>query len=210
MQPLHPQEAATLFFAGEALAYLSDPTIPFVLGRYFGEPVMVSPLPFFPPRQEEARIYFKANPVIIAGTYKPPAPGAAASALLKVNGAGWSVKGNAMAAAIQIGQSVGLTISFLDAGGQPAAKPGPVAWTSSDATTVSVAANTTDDTQATAVSVAEGKTATVTATSGTLSATIDISVGAGPAVSASIAAGTPFPTPAVAPAAPAAPAAPTP
>jgi hypothetical protein len=195
MQPLKPGEAATLFFAGEGLAYLATPTTPFALGRYFGEPVLVSPLPFFPPQQEEARIYFKANPVIIAGTYKPPAPGVAVRALIKVKGAGWSVEGNDMAVALQLGQSVGLTISFLDAGGQPASKPGAVTWSSSDATTVSVTPNPTDDTQATAVSVAEGKTATITATSGGLSATIDISVGAGAAVSATITAGTPFSTP---------------
>lgn len=195
-QALKPGEAATLFFSGEGLSYLATPTVPFALGRYFGEPVLVSPLPFFPPEQEEAKIYFKANPVIIAGTYRPPAPGVAVRALIKVKGAGWSVEGNDMAVALQLGQSVGLTISFLDAGGQPASKPGPVTWASSDATAVTVTANPSDDTQATAVSVAEGKTGTITATSGSLSATIDISVGAGPAVSASIAAGTPFATPA--------------
>lgn len=194
-QPLKPGEAAALFFSGEGLAYLATPEDPFALGRYFGEPVLVSPLPFFPPQQEEAKIYFKSHPVIIAGTYRPPAPGTAVSALIRVKGAGWSVEGNNMAVALQIGQSVGLTVSFLDAGGQPASKPGAVSWTSSDPTAVTVTANPSDDTQATAVSVAEGKTGTITASSGSLTATIDISVGAGPAVSMSIAAGTPFQTP---------------
>lgn len=199
---LSPHEAATLFFAGEALAYVSEPTVPFALGRYFGEPVAITPLPFFPPNQAEAVVYFKSHPVILAGTYRPPAPGAAVSALLKLQAAGWSVKGNDMSVALQIGQSVGLTISFLDAGGMPAAKPGAVTWTTSDATVVSVTPNTNDDTQAIAVSVKEGATATLSATSGGLSATVDISVGAGPAISASIAAGTPFQTPSAAPATP--------
>ena len=68
MQPLKPAEAATLFFAGEALSYLSTPSIPFALGRYFGDLILISPLPFFPPDQQAAKAYFKANPAIIAGT----------------------------------------------------------------------------------------------------------------------------------------------
>jgi hypothetical protein len=195
-QPLTPAEAATAFFAGTALAYLSDPTTPFALGRYFNEPVIVSEVPFFPPDQQAARVYFASHPVIVAGTYRPPAPGVAVRALIRVQGAGWSVKGTNMAVALQFGQSVGLTISFLDANGLPATEPGPVTWTSSDPTTVTITPNATDDTQATAVSVKEGSLSTISAVSGSITATIDISVGAGPAVSGTITAGVPFSTPA--------------
>lgn len=206
-QPLSPTEAAAAFFSGAAMAYLNDPNTPFALGRFANEPVIISDIPFFPTDHQAALVYFASHPAIIAGTYRPPAPGAAASAFFKVQGAGWTAKGTNMAVALQIGQSVGLTIGFTDAAGLAAVKPGPVTWTSSDAATATVTPNATDDTQATAVSIAEGATATITATSGTLSATIDVSVGAGPAVAATITAGTPFPTPAAAPAPAPAPAA---
>lgn len=195
-QPLTPTEAAAAFFSGASMAYLDDPNTPFALGRFANEPVIISEIPFFPADHQAALVYFASHPAIIAGTYRPPAPGVAASAFFKVKGVGWTAKGTNMAVALQIGQSVGLTIGFLDAAGLAAAKPGPVTWTTSDAATATVTPNATDDTQATAVSIAEGATATLTATSGTLTATIDVSVGAGPAVSASITAGTPFQTPA--------------
>jgi hypothetical protein len=94
-----------------------------------------------------------------------------------------------MATDLTLGQQVELTVAYQDASGNPAQKPGAVTWTSSAPSIVQVEAES-DDTKAQAGSLAEGN-ATITATSGSITATIAITVAAGAATQGTITAGTP-------------------
>jgi hypothetical protein len=93
------------------------------------------------------------------------------------------------------GQSVDLTVAYTDSGGASAPAPGAVTWSSSDDSIATVEANPDDDTQATAVSVAEG-VATITAESGGIETTEDVDVSASEAVATegAITAGAPYDT----------------
>lgn len=88
--------------------------------------------------------------------------------------------------------------NIVDAGGNPATLPGPVSWTSSD-TTILTLTPAADGLTATGTSTKTG-VVTVTATSGTLSASVAVTVTAGAAVSfqisVSLAPTAPAPTPA--------------
>jgi Bacterial Ig-like domain (group 2) len=191
MEPLNPAEAAALFNAGEPLAFIVSPAEPFVRGRWMGEPCVCIPLP----QTESLEQYFTDNPVILASSYRPPLPGKAAKATIQVNGAGWSVKGTKMEVTLPLGLWVDLTVAYVDANGNPAAPPGPVAWSSSDPTIASINPNTGNQLVATVQPVKEGSV-TITAASGSITATIAITVAAGVAVSATITAGTPYTPPA--------------
>ena len=188
-QALDPTEAVALFRSGTPLAFLVSPYDPFVMGRWMGEPVLAQAVP------PDLENYFTINPVIVYGTYVPPAPGVAVRAIITIRTAGWTVRGNNMEVDLPLGKVVDLTVAYEDANGDHASAPGPITWTSSDESiaTVEAADDPTDGTVAVATSVAEGS-ATITAQSGEISATIDITVQAaegGDAVSASITAGEP-------------------
>ena len=60
--PLDPKEAATLFYAGHAMAYVADPTSPFVCGQWMGQRSYITRLPF---DEAGAEAYFTDNPVIL-------------------------------------------------------------------------------------------------------------------------------------------------
>lgn len=189
-QALDPNEAATLFRAGEAMAFTSAPTDPFVYGRWMGNPCLCVTLPF-----DDATAYFTAHPVILASSYVPPPPGKAAGATLKVSGAGWTAQGPNMAVELTLTQRVDLTVAYTDGAGAPAPKPGPVTWSSSDETIALVNADDTDDTRSVVSSVAVG-TATISAVSGGITATLEVTVAAGAATAAAIEPGEPYEAPA--------------
>jgi hypothetical protein len=65
-QALDPQEAATLFYSGEPMAFVAVPTESFVCGQYQGQRALVMPLPF-----DDAVAYFTEHPVML---YDPDAP----------------------------------------------------------------------------------------------------------------------------------------
>jgi hypothetical protein len=189
-QALDPNEAATLFRSGTELAFLSDPYVPFVMGRWMNLPVLCVAVPADPVA------YFTENPVIVYGTYVPPTPGVAVRALITLSGAGWTVRGNNMAVELPNGKLVDLTVAYEDANGDSAVPPGPITWSSSDDEIATVEAKDTpsDGTVATVTAVAEGS-ATITALSGGITATLDLEVTAesgGDAVSGTITAGTPY------------------
>jgi hypothetical protein len=184
-QALDPEEAAVLFRSGTELAFLTDPYVPFVMGRWMNQQVLCVAVPADPVA------YFTENPVIIYGTYVPPAPGVAVSAVITLRSAGWIVRGNNMAVTLPNGKVVDLTIEFEDSDGNPASAPGDVAWSSSDESIVTVVADSDDDTKAVATSVAAGD-ATITGSSSGITATLEIEViSGGAAVSATITAGEP-------------------
>jgi uncharacterized protein YjdB len=91
---------------------------------------------------------------------------------------------------MKAGQEVDLSVAFQDASGGTTPAPGPVTWTSSDDKIATVEADSGDDTKAVALAIADG-TATITAASDNIDGTIDITVEAGEAVTATITAGTP-------------------
>jgi hypothetical protein len=186
-QALDPNEAAQLFRAGTALAFIAEPYEPFVLGRWMNEPALCLPAPADP------AAYFATHPVIVYGTYAPPPPGEAVSAVITIGAAGWTARGNNMAIELPQGNAVDLTVTFADAQGAATPAPGAVAWTSSDDAIASVYPDADDDTQAQATGAGEGNV-TITAAAGGISATIDVAVtvqGEAP-VSAAITAGEPY------------------
>lgn len=71
-EPLDPKEAATLFFAGHPMAFVSNPTSRFVCGQWMGQLAYVTPIPF-----DDAEAYFADNPVALAegSPLEPPPPG---------------------------------------------------------------------------------------------------------------------------------------
>jgi hypothetical protein len=186
-QALDPNEAATLFRSGTALAFLADPETPFVMGRWMNQPALCLPSP------DDPVAYFTTYPVIVYGTYAPSPPGEAVRAVITISAAGWTARGYAMAVALPKGKAVDLTIAFEDDAGNPAEAPGAVTWTSSDDEIATVDPDADDDTEAVATAVAEGA-ATITGSSNGISATIDIdvTVEAGGAVTANISAGEPY------------------
>jgi hypothetical protein len=175
-QPLDPNQAATLFYAGDAMAFTSEPQSPFVYGRWMSQPCMCVSPPF--KDQPSAAAYFTTHPVILANSYTPPPPGEAAGATLKVSGAGWTARGTKMAVELPNGQRVDLQVSYTDESGNSAEKPGAITWSSSDENTATVNADDADDTRAVVSAVAVG-TITVSAESGGITATLDVIVGAG-------------------------------
>jgi hypothetical protein len=188
-QALDPTEAVALFRSGTPLAFLSAPYDPFVMGRWMGEPVLAVNVP------PDLENYFTINPVIVYGTYVPPAPGVAVRAIITIRTAGWTVRGNNMEVDLPLGKVVDLTVAYEDANGDHASPPGPITWSSSDESIATVEAedDPSDGTVAVVTSVAEGS-ATITAQSGEITATLDITVQAaegGDAVSATITAGEP-------------------
>lgn len=68
-EPLDPQEAATLFYAGHPLAFVSDPASPFVCGQWMGQRAYITRLPF-----DDAEKYFTDNPSVLfdADATSPP------------------------------------------------------------------------------------------------------------------------------------------
>jgi hypothetical protein len=185
-QALDPEEAATLFRSGSELAFLTDPYVGFVMGRWMNQQVMCLQVP------PDLVAYSTENPVIIYGTYVPPAPGVAVAAFITIRTAGWTVRGNNMAVELPNGKVVDLTVTYEDADGNPTSAPGDVTWTSSDPSIATIEADDDDDTKAVVTSVAEGSTS-ITAQSGGITASIDVDVTAegGEAVSANITAGEP-------------------
>jgi hypothetical protein len=180
--PLDPTEAAALFLAGTTMALVATPAESFVAVNWMGALSFVTEIPF----GEDPVAFFTANPAII---YVPPAPGQAVSASIAAAIPASLIKAFAMAVDLPLGLQVNLVVTYKDSNGNVVAAPGAVGWVSSDPSVATVAAGT-PDTNAVVVSVAEGAT-TVTATSGGISAAIDITVAAGAAASAEIAAGTP-------------------
>jgi Big-like domain-containing protein len=187
-QALDPNEATALFRSGTELAFLTDPYTGFVMGRWMNQPVLAVAVP------PNLPLYFTENPVIIYGTYVPPAPGVAVRAIITIRTAGWTVRGNNMAVELPNGQVVDLTVAYEDANGDHASPPGPITWSSSDEEIATVEANAdpADGTVALVTAVAEGA-ATITALSGGITATLDVDITAsgGDAVSGTITAGEP-------------------
>jgi hypothetical protein len=181
--PLDPTEAAALFLAGTTMALVATPAESFVAVNWMGALSFVTEIPF----GEDPVAFFTANPAII---YVPPAPGAAVSAAISASTPASLVKSFAMAVDLPLGLSVNLVVTYKDGNGNVVRAPGPVAWVSSDPGVATVTPGQSDDAQANAASVAEGAT-TITATSSGISASIDITVAAGAAATAEIAAGTP-------------------
>jgi hypothetical protein len=62
--PLDPQEAATLFYAGHPMAFVATPDEPFVCGQWQGNLAFITKLPFTDPAG--AVTYFTDNPVGLA------------------------------------------------------------------------------------------------------------------------------------------------
>ena len=60
--PLVSKEAATLLYVGHAMAYVADPTSPFVRGQWMGQRSYITRLPF---DEAGAEAYFTDNPVIL-------------------------------------------------------------------------------------------------------------------------------------------------
>jgi hypothetical protein len=82
-EPLNPATAAQLFYSGERMLYVADPSQPFVYGRWSNQPcICIVPLPF-----TDAEAYFTANPVMLASDYAPPS-GGAVRAVISVLSAG--------------------------------------------------------------------------------------------------------------------------
>jgi hypothetical protein len=191
-QPLDPATAAQLFYSGEPMIYVADPSQPFVYGRWMQQPcISIVPLPF-----TDAIAYFTQNPVMLASAYVPPSDAAVRaeiSVLSRGGRAGHVTKSTGVIEMnLPIGQAVDLTVTFYDAQDNPTAAPGAIAWSSSDDTIASVGESDSD--QATVTSVAIGE-CTITATSGSISAEMDLAVtGSTEAVSAEISAGEPYDT----------------
>ena len=189
-EPLAPTEAVALFRSGTPLAFLAEPYDAFVMGRWMSEPVLAVAVP------PDLEAFFTNNPVIVYGTYVPPPPGVAVSAIFRIKSAGWSVRGNNMAVELPNGKVVDLTVAYEDSAGEHAPPPGPINWSSSDEEIATVEAkdDPADGTVAVVTSVAEGS-ATITASSGSITATLEIDVsaeGGGDAVAANITAGEPY------------------
>lgn len=68
---LDPNQAAALFYAGHALAYVSAPNTQFACGQWMGQQFYITnpPFPF-----DNAAAYFTANPVILASAVLPLPP----------------------------------------------------------------------------------------------------------------------------------------
>jgi hypothetical protein len=186
MAALTTDEAVAFFYSGEQLSYTFDPTTPFVAGRWLGQLVLCTQIPF-----DDAGTYFNQHPVVLYRTYRPPIPGEAAGALIHFNLAGFSVRGSNMAVSLPIGDHVGLTIAYTDSAGDAAAKPGAIAWASTDPTIATVAIGA-DDATADVVAVKTG-TVTISAVSGGITATLEVDVIAGVAAAGVITPGAPAP-----------------
>lgn len=190
--PLDPAAAAQMFYSGERMILLSEPSQVFVYARWQQQPcISIVPLPF-----DDAAAYFTKNPAMLAAAYVAPAPGEPIQAKLRVRIGGITLTG-VEHMNLPLGQLVDLTATFYDAQDNPTAPPaGTPSWTSSDEGVATVAADPGDE--ATVTSVAVGET-TITMTLNAISATIDISVtGSTEAVSAQISAGEPYDSPATA------------
>jgi hypothetical protein len=68
-EPLDPKEAATLFYAGHALAYVSDPENPFVCGQWMGKRAYITRMPF---DEAGAEAYFTENQAVLFSSEAPP------------------------------------------------------------------------------------------------------------------------------------------
>jgi hypothetical protein len=66
-EPLDPKEAATLFYAGNVLAYVDSDEPPFVCGQWQGERAYITRMPF---DEAGAEGYFTENPVVQASSLK--------------------------------------------------------------------------------------------------------------------------------------------
>ena len=191
--PLPPATAAQLFYSGSLMLLLSDPSETFVFGRWAGQPcICIVPMPF-----DDAVVYFTDNPAMLADAYVAPPPGQPAIAKLSVRIGGITLTG-VDHMNLPNGQLVDLTVTFYDAQEMPTEAPeGDIEWSSSDEGVATVAADSGSD-EATVTSVAVGET-TITMTAGSITASLDIAVtGTTAAVSAEIAAGEPYDSPATA------------
>jgi hypothetical protein len=105
-----------------------------------------------------------------------------------------TAKGDTMAYTLPVGKQVYCQVSYVDAGGNPAAVDGAVSWDSSAAAVATVVVDDTDSTQCAVQAVGTLGQAQVTATADVdlgegvqaLITTLDVSVVAGEAVAGSI------------------------
>ena len=166
-QQLNPKDAASLFYAGHPMVYVSDPTSPFVCGQWQGQRSMITRLPF-----NDAEAYFTENPVALYSTETAAAPATPPTSVWVSSGADTQ---------ITVGEDRNLTLSFHDEFGATFDPPSGVviAWEVADDAVLTLSSASENPTVATGQAAGVTRV-TATASGGSLASplsdTVDMTV----------------------------------